>query len=428
MPAPARGPPARPACSSATAAPFRAPRTWRIPRDRAAAKPVRSDLAIPSAERYGMDMAHIYDVAVLGHTPAGLAAACYLAGKKCDVAVVDAPALSAECPLADWVPRTIFRIPGLPKGLAHQAKALDFHRVCYHSADLTKEVEYRSRTAAGHFVQVATLIKALHTAATKAGAKVRPSTTAPAIRLEEDHIELIGSRRTVARFLLIAQSRPNDVLGELALPLRAVPSASVLVAGLDVPLPARKAGLRNLANALHVVELRERSELGAFFLTDSVVHLRVISNSVASGTRAAELSGMVSGLQQAGRLPTDLPLGRAKGAVWSPPAGVALELESHVAKRCLLTGTAGGFVESITGQSLAPSIRSAILAADVLLEAMASDEPQDTLMKYKTSWRRSLADYLRPPNTSLHMLLPLLFVNQRIVAKFTRALLYGENI
>ena len=49
-------------------------------------------------------------------------------------------------------------------------------------------------------------------------------------------------------------------------------------------------------------------------------------------------------------------------------------------------------------------------------------------MKFKTSWREHLADYLRPPNTSLRLLLPLLFVNQSIVERFTRALLYGESI
>jgi len=377
---------------------------------------------------YRMGMKRIYDVAILGATPAGLAAACYLATKKCDVVAVDAPRQSAESPLADWLPRTFFRLPGLPQALARQAKAQEFARVCYHSADFQKRVDYRARTAAGYFVQVSALTRALHSAATKAGAKVRSSKTSPAIRLGEDHVELLGSQQVASRLLIIAQDRPNDVLSELAMPLRTVPSASLLVAGLDVPLRGRRAAFRKLAGTLHVVELPERTELGAFFVAGSVVHLRVISNSVASGTRAAELSGMVTGLQQAGILPAELPLGRAKGAVWSPPAGVALELETHVAKRCLLSGTAGGFVESITGQTLAPSVRSALLAADVALEALASDDPQGALMKYKTSWRRTLADYLRPPNTSLHMLLPLLFVNQRIVSKFTRALLYGENI
>jgi len=375
-----------------------------------------------------MDMRRLYDVAILGATPAGLAAACYLAKKHCDVVVVRAPTQPTECPLADWVPRTFFRMKHLPTGLVGQSKAQPFFRVCYHNATLAKEVEYRGRAVAGYFVLRSHLTKALRSAATKAGAKVVAMSAPPAIRLEEDHVELSGARHVQAQVLLVAQERPNNILSQLAMPLRTVPGDPLLVAALNIPLPARKASPQTKAGALHVVELAERTELGMFFVTGRVLHLRVVSTSHASGNRVAELSGMLRSLQDADILPSDLPAKGVKGAVWSPPAGVALELETHVAKRCLLAGTAGGFVESITGQSLTPSVRSALLAADVAIEALHSSQPQNTLMKYKTSWRKSLADYLRPPNTSLHMLLPLLFVNRRIVSKFTRALLYGENI
>ena len=77
---------------------------------------------------------------------------------------------------------------------------------------------------------------------------------------------------------------------------------------------------------------------------------------------------------------------------------------------------------------MAPSIRSVVIAADVAMAALKSKDPQDTLMRYKNEWRKRLADVIRPPSTSVHMLLPLLFVNTRLVTRFTRALLYGENI
>ncbi len=370
----------------------------------------------------------MHDIVVLGATPAGLATAYYLAKKKLDVAVVDSPHESIECPLTDWLPRTFFQMTGLPKGLVKLAKAEPFSQVTYHNASFNSKADYKARREAGHFVHVPTLLKALRTSATKAGAKMRISTTWPTILLNEDHVEIHGSRRVQARLLIIAQNRPNEVLSELSMPLRTVPGGSLLVSGLDIPVSPRRKDIKEIAGAMHVVELRERTELGAFFVANGRFHVRIISNSVASGNRAMELSGMISGLQQASVIPMDLPLGRATGAVWYPPAGVALELETHVAKRCLLAGTAGGFVECITGQSLVPSVRSALLAADVAVAAIDSDQPQNVLMKYKTMWRKSLADYLRPPNTSLHMLLPLLFVNNRIVSKFTRAMLYGENI
>jgi len=371
-------------------------------------------------------MARTHDVVVLGATPAGFAAAYYLARQKLDVSVMDAPAPCVECPLSDWSPKGLIGVAGLPPGLGKRSGAAAFSRVCYHSVQLNQQVEHRSRGTLGHFVRAGQLVQALRSACRAAGVRTYAGATSPAIRLEEDHVELIGSNHLTGRLLIVAQSRPNDVLGELAMPLRTVPNATLVAAGVDVPLRARSA--RSLAGALHVVELPERSELGAFFAVRDMLHLRVISNSPASGTRVAELSSMVARLQQARLIPADLALGRATGAVWRPPAGVALELETHVAKRCLLAGTAGGFAESITGQALAPSVRSALLAAKVAAEALKARDVQGELMKFKTVWRRSLADSLRPPNTSLHMLLPLLFVNERIVAKFTRALLYGENI
>ena len=137
---------------------------------------------------------------------------------------------------------------------------------------------------------------------------------------------------------------------------------------------------------------------------------------------------MLTGLQVAGLVPGALALDQARGSVWRPPAGVALDLETHVAKRCLLIGTAGGFSEAVTGQTLTASVRSALLAAEVARQALDSDNCQDALRRFKSSWRRSLADFIRPPNTSLHMLLPLLFVNKRVVSRFTTALLDGKNI
>ncbi len=367
------------------------------------------------------------DIVIMGGTAAGLAAAFRLAREGCDVVVVDAPRQAVSSPLADWVPNRFFRLPHLPSGLARACRAVGFKRVCYHNTALDKTAQYSTGAAAGHFVRVADLLKALKTAARKAGATVRTAHAQPAIRLAEESVHLSGSVQVAARLLIIAQNTPADALGDLALPARSVPQSSLIVAGLDVPAKI-KSRLHPLAGALHIVQLAQQGDLGMFFVSGSGVHLRVISSSGTSGTRAAELSAMVANLKAADILPGGLQLGRARGAVWRPPAGVALDLESHVAKRCLLTGTAGGFADSITGQVLAPSVQSALLAADVALAALASDDVQDSLMEYKTSWHGPLADMLRPPNTSLQMLLPLLFVNRRIVTRFTRAMLYGEPI
>jgi uncharacterized protein YfiM (DUF2279 family) len=177
-----------------------------------------------------------------------------------------------------------------------------------------------------------------------------------------------------------------------------------------------------------VVEAREQSEMGLLFVIGKTLHVRIISSSAAAGNRAAELSNLVGDLQTAGILPDKLALGAARGAVWHPPASAALDVETHIAKRCILAGTAGGFAGAITGQTLWPSVRSALLSAEVAAEALSSEDPQKPLENFRNQWQTALGDYLRPPSTSLQMLLPLLFANQRIVGRFTDALLFGKNI
>jgi hypothetical protein len=382
-----------------------------------------------------------------------LAAACRLAHGRRDVVVIrarrggEAPrapgspggeedarsgqplpgAPDAECPLTDWVPGDFFRIPHLAGGLVKRSGAVLFRRVCYHNSDLTRRVEHTMRKAAGYIVRSEELTKALRSAAEKAGAALRSASAFPAIRLAEDQVQLATSPPTRCRLLLVTHGQPATAIGELALPVHSLSPPSLVVAGLDIPL-GRGRKLPQPGGALHVVEAPERSEIGMFFRARNVLHVRMLSTSKASGIRAAELSAMVAALQQAELLPAALPLGRARGAVWHPPAAVALDLETHVAKRSLLAGAAGGFADSITGQTLWPSVRSALLAADVAADALDSDDPQGALARFKTLWRKQLADYLRPPSTSLQMLLPLLFVNRRIVARFTAALLFGENI
>ncbi len=372
-------------------------------------------------------MSKVYDIAILGANPAGYAAAHYLAKHRRKVVLIDPPQAACECPLTDWAPHGFFQTAGLPKSLAKAAGAVPFAKVCYHNVHMDKEVSYGTRKALGTFIQRDQLCKALRAACEKAGVKPHTTKTAPTIQLREDNVRLVGTVQVTAKLLMVTHSRPTDVLAELAIPARATPQSHLVAAGLDIPVSDKD--FESLNDSMHILEMSERSEMGLFFATKGMVHLRVISDSLAAGNRASELSEMVAKLQHADVLPSGLQLGRAKGAIWRPPAGIALEMENHVAKRCLLAGTAGGFADSVTGQTLQPSVQSALLAAEAALEALrVSHGVQETLMHFKNAWRKHLADAIRPPNTSLRLLLPLLFVNENIVDKFTKALLYGESI
>ena len=49
-------------------------------------------------------------------------------------------------------------------------------------------------------------------------------------------------------------------------------------------------------------------------------------------------------------------------------------------------------------------------------------------MKFDTAWRTQLADYLRPPQTDIQFLLPLIFSNQPMADRMGAAFFHGESI
>jgi flavin-dependent dehydrogenase len=371
-------------------------------------------------------MAEVYDVAILGSTPAAFAAAHRLAKASRSVILLGLPADDTECPLCDWAPAGALATASLPKSLARSCGARTFKHVIYHDVSLAKTVQYRSSVPAGLFVEYSRLQSSLKTAAQKAGAKVKTASAAPAIRLMEEQVVLESTPRIAARLLIVAHGRPAEAIHTLGMPQRASQTTQLSAAGLDVPIS--EADAKELGDALNVAEMPERTELGMFFALGRKVHIRVVSSSSAAGARAEELSALVGKLQQASLLPGGMQLGKARGAVWHAPAGVALELERHAVKRCLIVGTAGGFAEPVTGQTVRPSIESAIIAAETAIEALDSPDTQQILMTFSSAWRKRLGTCMGPPSTSLQLLLPLLFVNKTIVTRFTRALLHGENI
>ena len=371
-------------------------------------------------------MGRIYDIAVLGANCAGLAAGYQLARKGLNVVIVQTPGRSSECPLSDWIPAELFDSHAAMKDLAAACQGEPFKHICYHNADLDKQVCEKSRGRVGYFLSNAKLRDALTNFARQAGATFKATKTLPKIELTDEDVRLSGPIDLSARVAILAQGDPGWIAGDFAQPLRTIPRTQMVAAGLDIPVRSKES-LSKISGQLNIIEMKEHSELGMFFAYDSIVHLRVISTSAASGSRAAELSALAVKMQKAGLLCDDLQYDKAVGAVWQPPSGLALEMETHVVKRCLLAGEAGGFCDSVTGQVLAPTVHSGLLAADVAISALKLDDVQQGLDSFQEIWQSELAASLRPPSTPPQLLLPLLFVNDRIAARFSRTLLYGEQ-
>jgi len=374
---------------------------------------------------------------VLGASAAGYVSALALAAKGRDVIILDVPGSATESPLADWMPADTFGLCRPLRAVRTAGTDGAFRAVCFYSSDLGRQAAYRQRSIAGYVLRSTALLKALDRAAGAAGvSRLRPR-QAVEVHLEEHAVALSAGTRTVrAALLLIARDRPAEVVARLQLPVRAVPTAALTVFGLDAPIGRGKCR-GALGGALHVVALSEGERFGMFFTAGPMLHVRIVARAyTASGEHAGpappvqpdELAELIGRLQKADMLPPRLELNKAAAALWRPPGGVALELETHLAKRTLLVGTAGGFASALAGQTLDPSIRSALVAADVAERALRSDRPQEVLAEYKTQWRDLLADRIRPTGASLQMLMPMVLANKAMAQRFARALLYGENL
>ncbi len=108
-------------------------------------------------------------------------------------------------------------------------------------------------------------------------------------------------------------------------------------------------------------------------------------------------------------------------------AGGALDLDTHVGKHCLLVGDAGGFVCAFSGEGYFPALRSGIIAAEIVADALQADLLQDALQQFSRAWRHELATYLQMPNTDLSLLVPLIFNNQQMSKRMARAFFLGES-
>lgn len=342
------------------------------------------------------------------------------------VVVVGCRSEPAESPLADWLSADVLEQEPALKNLLKSCSAAVFNEVRFYSADGQRTASHSGRKTLGYLLAAGQLTTALAEAAGEAGVVFADPCDLSHVRLAEDAATFGGSPPLAAKVLLVACSRPAEVMVRLSMPGRNVPRGVLMATAIDATWPAAKVE-KHLGTTLHVVHL-SHGDLAMAFGVGSTVHLRMIQPLETRLDAASLAAALPRTLQAAGVLPEDFALAHPRVACWLPPDGVALDLEDHVAKRTLLIGTAGGFADRITAQTLWPSIRSAVLGADVAVKALNAPDLQAALNTFNTVWRRELADALRPPHTAIGMLFPLLFSNRQMVVRFAGAMLSGQQL
>jgi len=273
----------------------------------------------------------------------------------------------------------------------------------------------------------ARLENALVEAAVTAGASLRTGQAVTGVHILEDNVRLTldDASEAEARFLIGADGARSCVARQIGLAGPAGPPCWCAQWDSDRP-KGRPAKPLPVEGGMVVVPGLIKPHGIGYILPQADHFLVGVAGPAEQEEILEHFEAFVGDAREAGWIPQDVH--PTQPAVWPSPAGAAIEMEAHVAKRSLLVGEAGGFVTAISFEGIYPAMWSASIAAGVIADAAVSDTPQDVLGQFDARWRVAMADYLRMPNTDMQFLLPLIFSNRQIADRMAAAFLTGGNI
>jgi flavin-dependent dehydrogenase len=259
--------------------------------------------------------------------------------------------------------------------------------------------------------------------ATKAGAEFFPSHRASELSLGESDVTVRCDERSfVGKLLILASGRGTPLYESLRLG-----SVSMNAQWWASQVESDSSTGRDDASIGVVLGLDSSGGFGYVVVADG----RVTVNVQTCGPRetvVGTITHLCRNLVLHDVIGTDLSSLAARSEVVAIPPSVALSMETHVGKRSVVIGDAGGFVSAASGEGIYPAMWSGKIAAEVVGRAVAASSPQDVLMEFNTAWRTEMADYLRPPNTDVQYILPLVFSNQPMADRMGAAFFSGVNI
>lgn len=360
----------------------------------------------------------LYDLVVVGGGPAGAAAGLRACRRGATVLIIEKEKLPPARTRAGWLG---------PAGVAlcrecgvtvKKAGAKRFKGLRLHSWDLKRSMSIEDREWGGWLVSRAEFNQALLKEAARAGAEELCGVEVQDLRLGEDRAVLhLRDGRAVAGSVVLIADGPASPAGRMAgLACAAeqpgVPQGVFLnyetkekAARLDVVIGASRAG-----------------QLATVVRLGGLVCLSLVTRAMQAPIEQ-QFRSLCDNALEHGLLPEGTPSEPTRELC---PGGVALDMDTHVGKRCLLIGDAGGFVAAWSNEEIYPAMRSGWIAAEAAVRALQAPVLQDELASFGVAWRGELADYLRMPNTDLSLLVPLVFNNRQMSWRIARAFLLGQ--
>lgn len=359
------------------------------------------------------------DVLVVGSTPAAATAA--IRARQLGLGVVrvsQAPAAESGDP-ACWVNRDCVKLCE-SIGLSRKAiGASKFSGLSLYSPDFRRQTSVEADGIGGWLATEAAMRRALLSAADAAGAKAINGTICGLDVGDRDVVATLADGGRIEVQVVLTDDGVDSAAAALVrLEAAGTTGRSPRCVCLTTVAPSSLADLNVILNAGHNVNI------GYVVRVGKRAHVGMLSRTLETPIET-QFAAFRDGLETAGLISSG---GKRTVSTFASPAGVAIDMHSHVGKRMLLIGESGGFVAAFSNGRLYAAMRSGWLAAETAAQAIAAPVLQDALATFESAWRTELANYLRLPNTDLSLLMPLVFSeNKQMARRVARAFLLGEH-
>ncbi len=358
-----------------------------------------------------------YDVAIIGAGIAGVSCALSAADHGLRVVLIEKQKHGAPRARPDWVSARSLAMLADRKVDVKPVVGEPFGGATFHSSDLSQHADTSESEPPAFRVDYTGLVQHLSGDVRSKGVTLLHGTEPETIACGETSVRLTWADREPieAGFLVQADGAhpsPTAASGEPGAWV-----AELQLNGLEGPSP----------HQLHwILGLDEGRTVASWWWEGTLAVIRSSGFGSPDAVRR-RLVGCVKQAMEERWLRGQAKIVPENVALRPAPARHALEMDSHVDKRALRIGDAGGFVSRATREGIEPAIRSAFLAAETLSEAAENRTPQDALQKFDVSWRTGMAEDLGSPSAQVPFMLPLIFKNSQMAQRLAATFWYGRQ-